>query len=155
MYRVFFYGTFLTTSCGLNFDDTDLRFFANCRRSRGFFVWYATHGHLLFTFCLKWTFENGQILRKMHTSTIFLLTTRLCCLAISIQMKLLTCSLFCCLADIGSFCLICDTWWSDQCGCDVLGVGIPPVHRPLVMNWRSLICWKWKKKPILRGCHQG
>ena len=27
-----------------------------------------THGHLLVTFCLKWTFENGPILRKMHSS---------------------------------------------------------------------------------------
>ena len=33
----------------------------------------------------------------------------------SIQMKLLTFfCLFCSLADIGLFCLICDTWWSNQ-----------------------------------------
>ena len=34
-YSVFLW-TFLTTSCGRNFDDIDLRFFANCRRRRFF-----------------------------------------------------------------------------------------------------------------------
>ena len=32
-----FDGPFLTISCDCNFYDIDLRFFANCRRSRGFF----------------------------------------------------------------------------------------------------------------------
>ena len=35
-------------------------------------------------------------------------------LAISIQIQILTCGLSLCFANIGQFCLICDTWWSDQ-----------------------------------------
>ena len=83
----------------------------------GFFWWYATHGHLLFTFCLKWTFENGPILRKMHSSlNMYRLSfdnpsIMYCHFYTNETIDMLS---FFCLADIESFCLICDTWWSDQ-----------------------------------------
>ena len=77
---VFFYDTFLTSSCGRNFEDIDMRFFANCRRRMVVFsicnMWSFTH----YSF-LNWKFEKGPILPKnallCEYWPCFLLTTRL------------------------------------------------------------------------------
>ena len=48
IYRVFLFDdTFLTSSCVRNFEDIDMRFFANCRRRMLVFFLYAICGHLL------------------------------------------------------------------------------------------------------------
>ena len=72
-----FYAPFMTTSCGRNIDDIDLQFLENFRQ-RKVFCWYATHGHLLVTFCLKWTFENDQFYEKcspVYICTVFCFET--------------------------------------------------------------------------------
>ena len=62
-----FYTPFLTASCGRDFKDIDLRFFANCRRRMVFF--YKQHVVIcsLF-FSWRWKFEKGPISRKTHPS---------------------------------------------------------------------------------------
>ena len=82
IYRVFLFDdTFLTSSCGRNFEDIDMRFFANCtRRMVVFFsicnMWSFTH----YSF-LNWKFEKGPILPKnallCEYWPCFFLTTRL------------------------------------------------------------------------------
>ena len=62
-----FHTPFLTASCGRDFKDIDLRFFANCRRRMVFF--YKQHVVIcsLFFSC-RWKFEKGPISRKTHSS---------------------------------------------------------------------------------------
>ena len=52
IYMMFFYGLFLTTSCGCNFDDIDLRSFANCRRRI-----------IIFSICNMWSFTHYFFLK--------------------------------------------------------------------------------------------
>ena len=61
----FCYAPFFTSSCGRNFEDIDLRFFANCRRRMVIFF-YMQHGHLLIIFSRIRKFKKGPILRKMQ-----------------------------------------------------------------------------------------
>ena len=54
LYRVFlFYDTFLTSSCERNFEDIDLRFFANCK------------GRIIvfFSICNMWSFTHNVFLK--------------------------------------------------------------------------------------------
>ena len=43
-----FYGSISTSSCGLNFEDIDMRSFANCRRRRFFYMQHMVIFHYFF-----------------------------------------------------------------------------------------------------------
>ena len=64
----FFYDPFFASSCGRNFEDIDLRFFANCRRRMIVFFNMHICGHLFILLSLKRKFEKQPILQNMHSS---------------------------------------------------------------------------------------
>ena len=63
---LFFYTLFLTASCGRNFEDIDLRFFANCRRRMVVFFPYAISGHLLIILSWIENLKKDQFYQKTH-----------------------------------------------------------------------------------------